>query len=51
MPRSRCSGLRGRAASAQTVLVKMATLVPDGSSWHQILKETAEKWRTPPAAR
>ena len=23
----------------------MATLVPDGSSWHQILKETAEKWK------
>jgi len=33
-------------ASAQTVLVKMATLVPDGSSWHLILKETADKWRT-----
>ena len=25
-------------ASAQPVLVKMATLVPDGSSWHLILK-------------
>jgi TRAP-type C4-dicarboxylate transport system substrate-binding protein len=24
----------------------MATLVPDGSSWHQILKETAESWKT-----
>ena len=33
-------------ARAQTVVVKMATLVPDGSSWHQILKETAEKWKT-----
>jgi TRAP-type C4-dicarboxylate transport system substrate-binding protein len=33
-------------ASAQTVTVKMATLVPDGSSWHQILKETAEAWKT-----
>jgi TRAP-type C4-dicarboxylate transport system substrate-binding protein len=32
-------------ASAQAVLVKMATLVPDGSSWHLILKETADKWR------
>jgi TRAP-type C4-dicarboxylate transport system substrate-binding protein len=31
---------------AQTVVVKMATLVPDGSSWHQILKEVAEKWKT-----
>jgi TRAP-type C4-dicarboxylate transport system substrate-binding protein len=25
-------------------LIRMATLVPDGSSWHLILKETAEKW-------
>lgn len=31
-------------ASAQPVVVKMATLVPDGSSWHLILKETAEEW-------
>ena len=35
-----------RDAAAQPVLVKMATLVPDGSSWHLILKETADKWRT-----
>src|SRR5262245_50365977 len=34
------------SAGAQPVLVKMATLVPDGSSWHLILKETAEKWKT-----
>jgi TRAP-type C4-dicarboxylate transport system substrate-binding protein len=34
------------AAGAQPVTIKMATLVPDGSSWHQILKETAEKWKT-----
>ena len=34
------------AALAQApILVRMATLVPDGSSWHLILKETAEKWR------
>src|SRR5436190_14447865 len=33
-------------AGAQPVLIKMATLVPDGSSWHLILKETADKWRT-----
>jgi TRAP-type C4-dicarboxylate transport system substrate-binding protein len=26
------------------VIVKMATLVPDGSSWHRILKEVADKW-------
>jgi TRAP-type C4-dicarboxylate transport system substrate-binding protein len=27
------------------VLIRMATLVPDGSSWHLILKQTAEKWK------
>jgi TRAP-type C4-dicarboxylate transport system substrate-binding protein len=27
------------------VLIRMATLVPDGSSWYLILKETAEKWK------
>ena len=32
------------AGAQQRVLVKMATLVPDGSSWHQILKETAARW-------
>ncbi|HET7293979.1 MAG TPA: TRAP transporter substrate-binding protein DctP [Vicinamibacteria bacterium] len=34
----------GLDAEAQSVLVKMATLVPDGSSWHLILKETADQW-------
>ncbi|HUG54891.1 MAG TPA: TRAP transporter substrate-binding protein DctP [Vicinamibacteria bacterium] len=33
-------------AAAQPVLVKMATLVPDGSSWHLILKQTADRWKT-----
>ena len=32
-------------ASTEPVVVKLATLVPEGSSWHQILKDTAEKWR------
>ncbi len=27
------------------VLIRMATLVPDGSSWHLILKETADRWK------
>ena len=35
------AGLAWPAAGQQRVLVKMATLVPDGSSWHQILKEAA----------
>ena len=38
-------GLCAGPARAQPVLIKMATLVPDGSSWHLILKETAEKWK------
>jgi TRAP-type C4-dicarboxylate transport system substrate-binding protein len=34
------------SAQAQApILVRMATLVPDGSSWHLILKETAERWK------
>jgi TRAP-type C4-dicarboxylate transport system substrate-binding protein len=33
------------------LVVRMATLVPDGSSWHQILKETADKWKTASAGR
>lgn len=32
-------------ASAQVVNVKMATLVPEGSSWHQVLKEVAARWQ------
>lgn len=35
--------LAAAPAAAQTI--KMATLVPDGSSWHQILRETAEEWK------
>jgi len=34
------------AARAQTVTVKMATLVPQGSSWHTILQQMAEEWKT-----
>ncbi len=34
-------------ADAQApLIVRMATLVPDGSTWHLILKETADKWKT-----
>ncbi len=35
-----------QVSAAQPVTVKMATLVPDGSSWHQALKEMAEEWKT-----
>jgi TRAP-type C4-dicarboxylate transport system substrate-binding protein len=32
------------AASAQPIVVKMATLVPDGTSWHLVLKQVAAEW-------
>ncbi len=36
---------RARAgAGAQPIVVKMATLVPDGTSWHLVLKEVAAEW-------
>ena len=38
--------LAAPCSDGQTVLVKVATLVPDGSSWHHVLKELAEKWKT-----
>lgn len=33
------------ALAQAPMIVRMATLVPDGSSWHLILKEAAEKWK------
>jgi TRAP-type C4-dicarboxylate transport system substrate-binding protein len=38
-------------AAAQPVTVKMATLVPDGSSWCSILKDMAEKWKAASGGR
>ncbi len=32
------------AALAQDVTIKLGTLAPQGSSWHTLLKEMAEKW-------
>jgi len=32
------------AAFAQKVTIKLGTLAPQGSTWHQLLKEMAEKW-------
>ena len=33
------------AARAQKVVIKLATLAPEGSSWHLILKEMGEEWK------
>jgi TRAP-type C4-dicarboxylate transport system substrate-binding protein len=32
------------AAGAQEIVVKLGTLAPSGSSWHELLKEMAERW-------
>jgi TRAP-type transport system periplasmic protein len=33
------------------LVIRMATFVPDGSSWYRILKETADKWKTASGGR
>ena len=33
-----------RSAAAQEVQIKLGTLAPQGSSWHELLKELAERW-------
>jgi TRAP-type C4-dicarboxylate transport system substrate-binding protein len=37
-------GLAPAQASAQTITIKMATLVPENSSWFLVLKDVADKW-------
>jgi TRAP-type C4-dicarboxylate transport system substrate-binding protein len=39
------------SAPAQAQVIKMATLAPDGSSWHTILKEMGEKWKVASGGR
>jgi TRAP-type C4-dicarboxylate transport system substrate-binding protein len=36
--------LAASAASAQEVTVKLGTLAPNGSTWHKLLQEMAERW-------
>jgi TRAP-type C4-dicarboxylate transport system substrate-binding protein len=38
----------GAAPAGAAVVVKMATLAPEGSTWDQILKAMGEKWRQAP---
>ena len=38
----------GGGVGAAPPLVKLGTVAPDGSSWHQILKEMGERWRQAP---
>jgi len=36
--------LAAPAASAQEVVIKLGTLAPSGSTWHNLLKEMGERW-------
>jgi TRAP-type C4-dicarboxylate transport system substrate-binding protein len=38
-------------AAAQSVTVKLGTMAPDGSTWHQLLKEMGEKWQAASGGR
>ena len=42
-----CAALLVRPVDAQSpvILVKIATIAPDGSPWHDVLVELAERWR------
>lgn len=42
------AGIASPAGAAEPILIKMGTLAPDGSSWHQIFKTMGEKWRQAP---
>jgi TRAP-type C4-dicarboxylate transport system substrate-binding protein len=37
--------MRAPVEAQRRILIRMATLVPDGSTWHLILKEMAEEWK------
>ena len=37
-------GIAPAPASAQTITIRMATLVPENSSWFVVLKEVADRW-------
>lgn len=37
--------LIGPQVDAQTVLIKMGTVAPEGSPWHQILQQMGQDWR------
>jgi TRAP-type transport system periplasmic protein len=43
--------LRVPVAAQAPLIVRMATFVPDGSSWYQVLKETADQWKASSGGR
>ncbi len=36
----------GSAGTSQDVTIKLGTLAPEGSAWHNILRDMAEEWKT-----
>ena len=39
----------GQAPANRSVEIKLATVIPEGSSWHRILQDMGEKWKSAPA--
>ena len=39
----------GQAPATRPVEIKLATVIPEGSSWHRILQDMGEKWKAAPA--
>ncbi|BDG09304.1 TRAP transporter substrate-binding protein [Anaeromyxobacter paludicola] len=39
-----CLALLAQTARAEDVVIKLATLAPQGSTWHNLLKELADRW-------
>ncbi len=39
-----CGLLLGGTVHAQEIVIKLGTLAPEGSPWHVLLKETAQRW-------
>ncbi len=45
------ASLPAAPARAETVTIKLATLAPEGSSWHEALKDLAQRWSQLSAGR
>ncbi len=43
-----CASFATGARADPVIVIKMGTSAPEGSSWHQIIKEMGEKWKQAP---
>jgi len=46
-----CLAVAVPAVAQQQVQVKLGTLAPNGSTWHELLKEMADRWGRPRTGR